>query len=263
MVKVPLTFFCKLVDTTLLISTMNFETSTKDSIESSATKPEKRTGAKEKLELINKVLKRLALWGMLSTAALPVAYVEALGGDRGNARLQVPELVPSQFFEQPSESKEADEDKPVVAIAAESDTTGVVAGGFAEERFTRDELIASILKNQPGKFVILDHSTNAVEVINEELRLQATDLFDPSTKAKVRHLEPDYYVYVSEKPGTTGGKVELSVSVINMKTGNTETSSTTIPGSGFDDLGRATLERVGNVHRQELIAKVNQIIDQL
>ena len=247
---------------------MNFETTTKDSIDTLAVRAEKQGWLRERFELTNKVFKRLALWGMLSTVALPVAYTEALASGHGSTQSHGPEAIPGRFYEQPGEGKELDENqKPVIAIAAESDITGMggdgAASGFAEERFTRDELIGSIFKNQHGRFVILDRSDNAVQAINQELKLQATDLFDPSTKAKVRHLEPDYYVYVSEKPKAAGGHVELNVSVINMKTGGIETTSTTIPGPGFDDLGRATLERLGEGRRKELIARVDQLLDQL
>jgi hypothetical protein len=194
-----------------------------------------------KIKLTRKVLKQLAFWGFLSMAALagsPFAEadiaVEPAGLKKGaienikKSNIQKAKRIESKLKEK-VQGREVKSEKPVIAIVAKSDLERFDDKNIPRkmfESYTRERLITKAVQEGGQKFDFVDRSENTRQAIEDEINLttQSSDLFNPETIPQPKHLNPDYYVVVSEGEGADGTALEIEI--INMKDGSIKKIST-------------------------------------
>lgn len=190
-----------------------------------------------KVGITRKVLKQLVFWGFLSIAALegsslaeadiavkPVGFGprQGMAENIKKTNLQKAKRL-EEGLKEKAQRREAKSEKPVIAIVAKSDLERFDDKNIPRrtlESYTRERLITQAVQESEKRFAFVDRSENTMRAIEDEINLttQSSDLFNPETIAQPKHLNPDYYIVVSEEED--GDSVTLEIEIINMKDGS-------------------------------------------
>lgn len=207
----------------------------------------------ERIKVTNKVLQKLALWGMVALGPFSATEVAAQNQGVDSSLPNVVEKVTSfenKFKNDGLIEVERRHEKPVIVFTtkenidanySEKENPIVSRRSFLSEELTHDFV-------NGGQFVVVERDSAVLNAIFNEARLGAEGLVKPGEEVKLGNwLSADYYVVSSVEHGEK--VLTLKNEIIDMKDG----SSVTVSVETKDEHSESSI--------QELVKKTEKAIE--
>lgn len=176
---------------------------------------------KEKLELTSKVLKRLALWGLITFSPEIATEVRAENVNINNQNIVSEALSYENSLKQEGLlSMEEKRDKPVIAFMSKDDINGIKPNDSDEYKFSEilSEKVSFPFVNGEG-FNVVERGEYNLRTIVKEHKLVEEGLIAEGQQTKLGNwISADYYVVSSVEK--INDKYVLKNEIIDMEDGN-------------------------------------------